>query len=149
MKNIASLICFLLLSFSLLAQDGGDIFGVWITQDNDCKVTFARDTNGELFGEILWIEAIHSNSDGPLLDVNNPDKRLRSQPIMGLRILNGFEYDQSKNKWVNGTVYDTTTGKTYKCQMWVQDDPNKLTLKGYIGVPLLGREVVWFRELAD
>ena len=122
MKNTVSLICFLLLSFSLLAQNVNNIFGVWVTQDNDSKITFACDTSGKLYGQVTWVDNMHTNCGELLLDVNNPDESLRGKTILGLRLLNDFEYNQSKNKWINGTIYDPTTGKTYKCQMWVQDD---------------------------
>ena len=146
MKKSAVLIFLLLLGFSLVAQDGSDIFGDWLTQDNDSKVTFTKDTNDVLCGQVTWVEDIHTNCGELLLDVNNPDESLRGKTILGLTLLNGFVYNPSKNRWVNGNIYDPTSGKTYKCQMWVQDDPNKLSVRGYIGISLLGREVVWTRE---
>ena len=149
MKKARITILLFLLGFSLLAQDANDIIAEWYTQDNDSKVTFAIEANGELFGCISWVKEVHVDCGIMPLDVNNPDKKLRDKPLLGLRILNGFKYNQSKNKWVGGTIYDPTTGKTHKCQMWTEDDTNKLVVRGYMGISLLGREVVWTRDVAQ
>ena len=77
----------------------------------------------------------------------NVDEKLRKRPILGLRLLNGFNYDEDDNEWVDGTIYDPKNGKTYKCYMWFEDgDTKTLHVKGYIGFSLLGREVKWTRE---
>jgi len=46
-------------------------------------------------------------------------------------------------KWRDGVIYDSTTGKTYSITVSVNG--NKLELRGYIGIPLLGKTTVWQR----
>jgi uncharacterized protein (DUF2147 family) len=146
MKRAVTLIVLALLALSMQAQDANKIVGVWLTQDGDSKVTITKDSKGKFNGEITWLKNPLEDDGKPKLDKENPEQKLKSRPIMGLRLLEGFKYNKSKNEWVDGTIYDPKSGKTYKCLMWFDDDPNKLSVKGYIGFSLIGREVVWTRS---
>jgi len=127
------------------AQDENKVAGVWLTQDGDSKVTITKDAKGKFNGEITWLK--EPLKDGkPKVDDKNPDPKLQSRPTLGLRLLTGFEYNKSNKEWVNGTIYDPKIGKTYKCIMWFEKDPDVLSVKGYIGFSLIGREVKWTRS---
>jgi uncharacterized protein (DUF2147 family) len=43
-------------------------------------------------------------------------------------------------------VLDPHNGKTYKAKITMKDDGKKLEMRGYIGMPLLGRSQTWVRE---
>jgi len=45
---------------------------------------------------------------------------------------------------VKGWIYDPDVGKQYKAKM-TMTGPDTLEIRGYIGVPLLGRTEVWTR----
>ena len=51
---------------------------------------------------------------------------------------------KSDRQWVNGRIYDPRDGKTYKCKMTLQKD-GTLKVRGYVGVSLFGKTVVWNR----
>jgi uncharacterized protein (DUF2147 family) len=122
------------------------VLGVWITQEGDSKVTITQDDSGKFNGEITWLKNPKNDQGKPKVDDKNPNKKLQSRPIVGLNLLQGFVYNKSKDEWVDGTIYDPNNGKTYKCLMWFGEDPNKLSVKGYIGFSIIGREVVWTRD---
>lgn len=145
MKRLFIVTLLLFFSSCLLAQNANKVLGVWLTQDGDSKVTITKDSNGKFNGEITWLDEPLNEDGNPKVDKENPKKSLQSRPILGLRLLEGFKYDKSKEEWVDGTIYDPNNGKTYKCLMWFDEDPNKLSVKGYIGFSLIGREVVWTR----
>jgi len=68
---------------------------------------------------------------------------LRDRPLTGLDLFAGFAYD-GDGRWTGGTIYDPNSGKTYRCIItWV--DGNTLKVRGYIGVPMLGRTETWTR----
>lgn len=46
-----------------------------------------------------------------------------------------------KDYYSYGTIVDPNSGKEYKCSIWLKG--NKLQVRGYIGVSLLGRTQVW------
>ncbi len=62
---------------------------------------------------------------------------------MGLLILKGFRFDGKQ--WVDGTIYDPDNGKTYKCNITMQDK-NTLFVRGYIGISAIGRTTTWKRK---
>ena len=137
------LIYFCIVSVFLMnAQQENLIVGNWLTQDGDSKISIKKATNDKFSGEIVWLK--EPNRDGkPKTDHKNPDIKLRSRSTLGLTLLSGFVYDREDQEWVDGTIYNPKDGKTYKCLMWFEKEPNKLHVKGYIGFSLLGKEVIW------
>ena len=43
-----------------------------------------------------------------------------------------------------GTIYDPGSGKTYRASLSVVGE-NRIELRGYVGIPLIGRTTSWFR----
>lgn len=70
--------------------------------------------------------------------------RLRNQPIVGMVILSGLRAAQAQ-QWSSGHILDPENGKTYSCSLRTAENGKKLTVKGYIGIPLLGRSQTWER----
>lgn len=145
MKKISGFFILMLMALGLFGQDADKVVGVWLTQYEDSKVTITKDADGKFNGEISWLNEPLKNGK-PKVDEQNPDKTIRSREMLGLRILEGFEYNLKNGEWINGTIYDPKNGKTYKCLMWFGDDPDKLSVKGYIGFSFIGREVIWTRS---
>ena len=109
------------------------VLGEWLAESKDGKVLIYK--QGEkYFGKISW------GKDGDKKDVNNPDEKLRTQAIVGLVILKGFEF--TGKAWEDGTIYDPKSGKTYSSTIKMKK-PNELDIRGYIGISLLGRTTVW------
>ena len=70
----------------------------------------------------------------------------KDQPIMGMTILTGLKREDHSMTWIGGEILDAEDGKTYKIKTTVIDGGRKLEVRGYIGVPLLGRTQTWLRE---
>jgi len=135
----------LMIPFSLLFSQNkkGDILGKWLNQEEDAQVEmFER--NGKIYGKLVWLKnPIDDDTGKAKLDKNNPDDELKKKPLMGLEILKGFTFD-GKDEWEGGEIYDPKNGKTYSCYM-AFDEKDKLKIRGYIGVSLLGRTTYWTR----
>ncbi len=69
---------------------------------------------------------------------------LHDQPVLGMQILNGFRFDGEM--YNGGTILDPDNGKVYKSRMKLGEDGSTLDVRGYIGIPLLGRSQTWLRE---
>ena len=144
------LLSILLLMTATTARSAGPdgILGIWRTERDESKVEIAR-CGAKICGTIVWLKnPTYSDSrEGPvgtpLIDRKNPDPALRSRPVLGMRILEGFTA-MAETTWGNGTCYDPKSGKSYRGKMHLSA-PDRLELRGYIGIPLFGRSAVWTR----
>ncbi len=130
------------------AAGADSVIGFWKTQDNDAL--FEIYACGSLYcGKISSLEEPNypptdkQMPGKPKVDINNPDAALRNQPLVGLPLISGFHYE-GDNSW-KGMIYNPEDGMTYRCN-FSMDGENRLKVRGYIGIPLLGRTQVWTRE---
>jgi uncharacterized protein (DUF2147 family) len=118
-----------------------NVEGVWFNDTKEAKIQIYKGTDGKLYGKIIWLKEPLRNGK-PKLDDNNPDKKMKRQPVAGLVILKGFTKDG--NQYVDGSIYDPDNGKTYDCKMTYKGGKT-LAIRGYIGISLIGRTTVWER----
>jgi uncharacterized protein (DUF2147 family) len=78
----------------------------------------------------------------PKLDRENENEKLRSRKVLGINVIQGFEWDD--DEYEDGTIYDPENGKTYSCVI-TYENKDTLNVRGYIGFSLLGRTTVWTR----
>lgn len=144
-NHILSIIYLLLFAnvftaFTCLQTNPDDIVGTWLTAgDDNAKVEIFK-SGSKYYGKIVWLENPIRNGK-KALDVNNPNASKRDNPIIGLQIISGFEYNADDNIWEDGKIYDPKSGKTYNCN--IKKEGNKLKVRGYIGFSLLGRTEIW------
>jgi uncharacterized protein (DUF2147 family) len=69
---------------------------------------------------------------------------LRGKPIRGMRILEGLR--KAGDWWEGGTILDPNNGKSYRSQLRTVDGGARLEVRGYIGMPILGRTQTWVRQ---
>ncbi|GAB2567811.1 DUF2147 domain-containing protein [Dyella jejuensis] len=126
------------------------IVGDWLVDSRDAIIHIEQ-VGTEYQGYIRWqLHDTYGPEDGPQLqgkvvtDRNDPDPALRSQPLTGLRLLKGLHYDPGKREWTDGRIYNAENGRTYNCEVRMLG-PDRLRLRGYIGISLLGGNTVWTR----
>ena len=151
MKNTVTTAIVLLLlltpAMNVLAQahKGDDILGVWLNQEATGKILLYKEGN-KYFGKLIWLRtALDSVTHQPRTDKENPDPKLKSIPLIGLVNMKNFVFD-GKEEWSGGTIYDPKNGKTYKCYIKFESS-NRLKIRGYIGISLLGRNTYWTKSI--
>jgi len=125
-----------------LAQNADAILGKWINPSGEGQIQIYKKGN-LYYGKLVWLKFPNDEVTNKVkLDKNNPDKSLQSRPILGLEILKNFKFD-GDDVYEDGNIYDPKNGKDYSCKMTLNG--NKLKIRGYIGISLLGRSEVWTR----
>src|SRR5262249_26162541 len=120
--------------------------GVWYAEGGAAQVAI-EPCGPELCGRVVWLRSPFDEDGCELQDRHNPDPNLRFRSIDGLEILRGLAH-RADGTWTNGRIYDPGTGYTYTCQLTL-DGNDRIRLRGYIGIPLIGRTTTWIRVGAE
>ena len=142
MKRVLSffaLITMFVLSTSMI-NNPDDVLGFWMTEGDKAKIEIYKE-GGKYHGKIVWLKEPLNEEGKQKLDKENPDKALRNKPILGIRLIKNFVFDDGQ--WEDGEIYDPESGKTYSARMKLKN--GELDVRGYIGAPMFGRSVVWTR----
>lgn len=118
-----------------------DIVGIWLNANGQGQIQIYKEGD-KYFGKLYWLKEPNGPKGNPKLDVNNPDPQQKNKPLLGSLILRNFKY--ANGEWKSGRIYDPQNGKDYECYIKLKD-PKTLSLRGYIGISLLGRTEVWTR----
>ncbi len=119
-------------SVHIVQAQADKILGIWMVEDQDAKVEIYKKGEG-YFGKLVWIKDAFDAQGLPILDDENPDKSLRSRPLMNLEFMYDFKYDPATQEYIKGKLYNTRNGKTYKGKLWLKSD-NSMQLRGYWGM---------------
>jgi uncharacterized protein (DUF2147 family) len=140
----------LLISFPLFPQSGADqLAGKYhiIKEETkaESRVEIYKNSEGKYEGKIVWLKNPNHPDGAPKYDLKNPNKDLRNVRSDQIVLLKNFTYDEKNKEWKGGTIYDPEEGKTYKCQLKF-DSPSILNVRGYVGIPALGKTMKWTKE---
>jgi uncharacterized protein (DUF2147 family) len=113
------------------------ILGRWLTEPRNGIIEIDVAADGSYQGKIIGGDSPHRT------DSKNPDPAKRPAELLGQVILHQMKYD-GRGQWSGGSIYDPDTGHTYSCKLELLDE-NKLKVRGFLGVSLLGRTQIWTR----
>ncbi len=120
--------------------------GRWRTIDDETKkpksIVAITEDDGKLEGRIE--ELLDPDRPEPDPVCKKCDGERKNQPIRGMTILWGVK--KSGDTWTGGKILDPNNGKVYRVNLTPSDDGKKLTVRGYVGIALIGRTQTWLRE---
>src|SRR5580658_4412569 len=120
--------------------------GLWQTVDNESKQPtgwFLIANHDGVYGGIIAKMFLQPGQDPNVVCDQCKDDR-HDHPWLGLEILRGMKTD-GDSKYDDGTILDPRDGKAYDAMMTLSPDGQTLTVRGYLGISLLGRNITWTR----
>jgi uncharacterized protein (DUF2147 family) len=127
-----------------------DLSGLWRNVDDRTGfskgiVRITPEKDGSYSGTI--IKSIPRPDYTPKETCQNCPAPYTNKPIIGLKILTGLKKDpDSEGKFKDAKILDPLSGHIYSAKARLSSDGRRLTMRGYVGVSMLGRSQSWFRE---
>lgn len=119
--------------------------GKWQTFDDDTHAPKAlveiTDRDGVLSGRIVKLFPAAGDNPNPRCAECRGERH--DQPVLGMTILWNFRRDG--DAWDGGEALDPESGDVYRATLHLRDGGARLEMRGYIGIPLLGRSQIWAR----
>jgi uncharacterized protein (DUF2147 family) len=121
--------------------------GLWKTVDDSTKkeksLVRIVEANGVYTGKVEKIIDPDAAKDAVCKDCTDERK---DKPIVGMTIIRDIKASaDDKTVFDGGEILDPNNGKVYKVKLTVTDKGSKLDVRGYIGMPMLGRTQTWSR----
>ena len=120
--------------------------GLWKNIDDVTGKSLAliriTESNGVLSGKIEKLFLTPGENQNPTC--TKCEGSNKDQPVLGLVILVGLK--KEGDEYRGGTILDPDNGQQYKSRLLLEDGGKKLNVRGYIGIPWIGRSQLWLRE---
>jgi uncharacterized protein (DUF2147 family) len=120
--------------------------GLWKTiDDNTGKprgLVRITEVNGEYQGKVEKIFPKPGEEPNPKCE--KCDGARHNQSVIGMTILWGLK--KQGDEYQGGTILDPENGQVYHARMKLDGEGGKLSVRGFIGLALLGRTQTWVRD---
>src|SRR6056297_2528434 len=124
------------------------VFGHWLIENGKAIIELMP-CDGKACGRIVWLETPRDVTGEPKTDDRNPDPGQRRRPLCGLMLIEGLERDAA-GEWSGGHIYSSRDGRTFGVEVMSPGiAARELWVRGYVGLPILGKSQVWTRVAGD
>jgi uncharacterized protein (DUF2147 family) len=120
--------------------------GLWKTVDDNTKkeksLVRIVESGGVYTGRVEKVIDPDSPKDAVCKDCTDDRK---DKPVVGMTIIRNMKASGDKDVFEGGDILDPNNGKVYSAKLTLVDGGKKLDVRGYIGMPMLGRTQTWQR----
>lgn len=142
-KGILALFCLLILISCSAQNNENAIVGKWLSSEKNLMVEVYKQ-GADFKARVVWFYDA-KDTITPInqrFDKRNPNKALRTQKLLGLDVLKHLVYNAKDNKWIDGKIYDSTSGNTWNATVWLVSD-KLMKVRGYCYFMFLGKTLTF------
>ena len=125
------------------AAEGSEPIGLWWAEGGAAQVEIVR-CGDALCGRVAWLRSPFDEHGCELRDVENPNPAQRARGVLGIDLLRNLRASSERPGEWSGGIYDPTSGRSYDAVLQM-DGPDRLLVRGYLAIRLLGRTTTWMR----
>ncbi|WP_426105252.1 DUF2147 domain-containing protein [Massilia sp. TSP1-1-2] len=145
MKTLFCASLIILLAAPAFAQDASPV-GLWKNIDDVTGKPKAliriTENKGEVRGQIEKLFLAAGQNPNPRCD--KCQGAHKDQPVLGMVFMSGLH--KNGDEYSGGEILDPDSGKVYRSKLTLLDGGKKMSVRGYVGVPMLGRSQTWVRQ---
>lgn len=117
------------------------VIGIWEADDGSVKLDMFK-SGSEFQAHLLYgNEVMEADNVTFKKDGKNPDPALRTRSLQNIVFITELHWEDGE--WSGGSLYDGSSGSTYRCT--IKLDGSKMLLRGYLGISLLGQTRAFHR----
>jgi uncharacterized protein (DUF2147 family) len=152
MRNFLLFVCMAVFCAIGFANPNARIEGTWTTIDDETKqhkswVNIQKNSNGTYSGTVIKLLL------NPDFRCEECDGNKKGRPVLGMTVLWDLKPSEDQHSqdsfplsFDDGKILDPKTGKIYKAKATVSQNGSQLKVRGFMGVPALGRTQTWIRN---
>ena len=124
-----------------------DIVGTWQSVDDVTgapkgQVEIIKEADGTYIGKVIKITPRTGYT--PKEFCTGCPAPYTNKPILGLNVITKLKYKKDLS-YADGKILDPNTGRMYSLAAKLSNNGQRLDLRGYVGVSVLGRSQIWIR----